>query len=59
MLLVIFLYENDFPHKLLLNNVQVSRLRKAFANNSLANIKLNCMKKDNQEDLYVDFLNYC
>ena len=51
MLLVIFLYENDFPHKLLLNNVQVSRLRKAFANNSLANIKLNCMKKDNQEDL--------
>ena len=58
MLLVIFLYENDFPHKLLLNNVQVSRLRKAFANNSLANIKLNCMKKDNQEDLYVDFLNY-
>ena len=59
MLLVIFLYENDFPHKLLLSNVQVSRLRKAFANNSLANIKLNCMKKDNQEDLYVDFLNYC
>ena len=59
MLLAIFLYENDFPHKLLLNNVQVSRLRKAFANNSLANIKLNCMKKDNQEDLYVDFLNYC
>ena len=59
MLLVIFLYENDFPHKLLLNNVQVSRLRKAFANNSLANIKLNCMKKDNQEDLYVDFLNHC
>ena len=24
--------ENNFPHKLLLNNTQVSRLRKAFAN---------------------------
>ena len=32
--------ENNFPHKLLLNDTQVSRLRKAFANNSSANIKL-------------------
>ena len=32
--------ENDFPHKLLLTNTQVSKLRKAFANNSSANIKL-------------------
>ena len=32
--------ENNFPHKLFLTNIQVSRLRKAFANNSLANIKL-------------------
>ena len=32
--------ENNFPHKLLLTNTQVSRLRKAFANNSSANIKL-------------------
>ena len=32
--------ENDFPHKLLLNNTQVSRLHKAFANSSSANIKL-------------------
>ena len=32
--------ENNFPHKLLLTNKQVSKLRKAFANNSLANIKL-------------------
>ena len=24
--------ENDFPHKLLLTNTQVSKLRKAFAN---------------------------
>ena len=32
--------ENNFPHKLLLTNTQVSKLRKAFANNSSANIKL-------------------
>ena len=32
--------ENNFLHKLLLTNTQVSRLCKAFANNSLANIKL-------------------
>ena len=32
--------ENNFPHKLLLTNTQVSRLRKAFANASSANIKL-------------------
>ena len=32
--------ENNFPHKLLLTNTQVSRLRKAFANNYSANLKL-------------------
>ena len=32
--------ENNFPHKLLLTNTQVSKIRKAFANGSLANIKL-------------------
>ena len=32
--------ENNFSHKLLLTNTQVSRLRKAFANGSSANIKL-------------------
>ena len=32
--------ENNFPHKLLLNNTLVSNLRKAFTNNSSANIKL-------------------
>ena len=32
--------ENNFPHKLLLTNTQVTRLRKDFANNSSANIKL-------------------
>ena len=32
--------ENNFLHKLLLINVQVSKLRKVFANNSSVNIKL-------------------
>ena len=32
--------EANFPHQLLLTNIQVSNLRKAFANNSSANIKL-------------------
>ena len=32
--------ENNFPHKLLSTNTQVSRLLKAFANGSSANIKL-------------------
>ena len=31
---------NNFPHKLLLTNTQISRLRKAFTNGSSANIKL-------------------
>ena len=31
--------ENNFLHKLLLTNIQVSKLRKAFANGSSANIK--------------------
>ena len=32
--------ENNFPHKLLLNNIRALRLPKAFANGSSANIKL-------------------
>ena len=36
--------ENNFLHNLLLTNAQVSKLRKAFANNSLANIKLSKTK---------------
>ena len=32
--------KNHFPHKLLLTNRQVSKLHKAFANGSSANIKL-------------------
>ena len=31
--------ESNFPHKLLLTDTQVSRLRKAFPNGSSANIK--------------------
>ena len=31
--------ETSFPHKLLLNDTQVSEICKAFANSSLANIK--------------------
>ena len=32
--------ENNFPHKLLLTNPEVSKFRKTFANNSSVNIKL-------------------
>ena len=32
--------ENKFPHKLLLTDIHVSRLCKAFPNGSLANTKL-------------------
>ena len=32
--------ENNFPHKLLLTNTQVSKLRKPCANNSSVNMKL-------------------
>ena len=41
--------ENNFPHKLLLTNTQVSRLRKALANNSSANTKLSKIQS-HQED---------
>ena len=34
-----FNVENNFLHKLLLTNTQASKLRKAFANDSSANIK--------------------
>ena len=32
--------ENNFPHKLLLNNTETLRIRKVFANNSSTNIEL-------------------
>ena len=45
--------ENNFPHKLLLTNTQVSRLCIAFGSGSSANIKLSKTqlhkRKDNQE----------
>ena len=50
--------ENNFPHKLLLTNVRVSRLCKAFAKNSSANInyqKFNYIRWDNQQNFEVDF----
>ena len=43
-----------YLHRLLLTKKQVSRLRKVFANNSSANIKLSktqLQKLNNQEDL--------
>ena len=40
MLLVILMIKNNFPRKLLLTNTPYSKLRKAFANSSSANIKL-------------------
>ena len=36
--------ENNFPHKLLLTNTQVSKTRKTFANDSSANIKFSKTK---------------
>ena len=36
--------ETNFPHKFLLTNTQVSKIRKAFANGSSANIKLSKTK---------------
>ena len=50
--------ENNFPHMLLLSNTQVSRLRKAFANDSSANINLSktqLNKIGQQEDFYLEF----
>ena len=32
--------KNNFPHKFLLTNTKILRIRKAFANSSLTNIKL-------------------
>ena len=43
--------ETNFPHKLLLNDRQVSRFRKAFPNNSPANIKLSKTQLSNMVQL--------
>ena len=37
--------DNNFPHKLLSTNSQISTLRKAFVNGSSANIKLSKTQK--------------
>ena len=48
--------ENNFPHKLLLTNIQVLRLCKAFANNSSANIKSSKtqLQKIEQSERFLD-----
>ena len=43
--------ENNFPHKLLLPNTQVSKLRKAFTNSSSVNIKLSKTQLHKTEQL--------
>ena len=43
--------ETNFSHKLLLTNRQVSNLRKAFANHSLADIKLSKTQLSNMIQL--------
>ena len=53
--------ETNFANKLLLNDRQVSKLCKAFTNNSSVNIdyqKLICLKLYIQEDFLVDFFNH-
>ena len=50
--------EINFPHKLLLTDTQVSKLRQAFANNSSANIKISKthMSKIVQPERFLDIL---
>ena len=50
--------ENNFPHKLLLTNTQVSNFRKAFSNNSSPNLKLseNQLRKIGQPRGFVSIL---
>ena len=50
--------EINFPHKLLLTDTQVSKLRQAFANNLSANIKISKthMSKIVQPERFLDIL---
>ena len=48
--------ETNFRHKLLLSGTQVLRLRKAFANNLSANVKLSKMKLSKMVQLGGFFL---
>ena len=45
--------KTNFPHKLLLTNIQVSKIRKAFVNNSSANIKLSKTQKTGQPEIFL------
>ena len=49
--------ENNFPHKLLLTNTQVLKLRKLFANNSSVNMTLSKtqLNKIGQSAFYTGF----
>ena len=51
--------ETNFPHKLLLSNTQVSKIRKALANGSSANIKFSKtqLSKFVQSGGFIDALN--
>ena len=57
-MLLVILSLDIFLHKLLLTNKQVSKLRKAFANNSSAYIKLskNKLRKIEQSGAFLDRL---
>ena len=51
--------ETIFPYKLWLTDTQVSKICKAFANGSLANMKfqkLNCIRWYSQEKLWLVYL---
>ena len=50
--------DNKFPHKFLLTNTQVSKIRKVYANHYSANMKLSkthLHRYDNQENFEVEF----
>ena len=53
-----FTNETNFPHKLLLTNMQVSTLRKGFGNTSSANTKLSKthLSKKGQPERFLDRL---
>ena len=50
---LIILLEINFPHKELITNTKNSRLHKAFANNSPANIKLSKLHKIKKSEKFL------
>ena len=49
--------ETNFPHKLLLTDTQVSKIRKAFVNGSSANIKFSKTQYSKMQSGGFDILN--